>query len=66
MPTLAEAILSHNTKKEVRANDIIIANIDFVMSHDGTTPLAIEALKEMNKNVWNKEKSIILQPFYTC
>lgn len=59
MPTLAEAILSKNTKKEVHANDIIIANIDFVMSHDGTTPLAIEALAQMNKNVWNKDKSII-------
>ena len=34
MPTLAESILSHNTKKEVHANDIIIANIDYVMSHD--------------------------------
>ena len=60
MPTLTEAILSHNTKKEVHANDIIIANIDFVMSHDGTTPLAIEALQKMNRNVWDNEKSIII------
>ena len=60
MPTLAEAILSHNTKKEVHANDIIIANIDFVMSHDGTTPLAINALKEMKRNIWDKDHSIII------
>jgi 3-isopropylmalate/(R)-2-methylmalate dehydratase large subunit/methanogen homoaconitase large subunit len=59
MPTLAEAILSHNIKKEVHANDIIIANVDFVMSHDTTTPLAIQSLHELNKNVWNKDKSII-------
>ncbi len=59
MPTLAEAILSHNVKKEVHANEIIIANVDFVMSHDGTTPLAIKALEKMKKNVWDKDHSII-------
>lgn len=59
MGTLAEEILSHNIKKEIHANDIIIANIDSVMSHDTTTPLAIKSLKEMGKNIWDKDKSYI-------
>ena len=59
MPTLAEAILSRKANKEVHAKDIIIANVDFVMSHDTTTPLAIQSLKEMGKNVWNRDQSLI-------
>lgn len=45
--TIAEKILSNKCGQEARANDIVIANLDFVLGQDGTSPLAIKAFKEM-------------------
>jgi 3-isopropylmalate/(R)-2-methylmalate dehydratase large subunit len=45
--TIAEKILSSKSGKDVRANDIVVANLDFVMGQDGTSPLAIKAFHEM-------------------
>jgi 3-isopropylmalate/(R)-2-methylmalate dehydratase large subunit len=48
MGTIAENIISNHVGKEVRANDIVVCPVDFMMSQDGTTPLTIRAFKEMN------------------
>ena len=45
--TIAEKILSKKSGQEVRANDIVVADLDFIMGQDGTSPLAIRAFKEM-------------------
>jgi 3-isopropylmalate/(R)-2-methylmalate dehydratase large subunit len=45
--TIAEKILSNKSQQDVKANDIVIANLDFVMGQDGTSPLAIRAFEEM-------------------
>lgn len=45
--TIAEKILSNKSNREVKANDIVIADLDFIMGQDGTSPLAIQAFKEM-------------------
>lgn len=45
--TIAEKILSNHCGKEVRAGDLVLADVDFVMSQDGTSPLAIKAFNEM-------------------
>ena len=45
--TIAEKILSHKRGREVKANDIVIADLDFIMGQDGTSPLAIKAFQDM-------------------
>jgi len=45
--TIAEKILSNKSGQDVKANDIVVANLDFVMGQDGTSPLAIKAFREM-------------------
>jgi len=45
--TIAEKILSQKSVRDAKANDIVIADLDFVMGQDGTSPLAIKAFQEM-------------------
>ncbi len=45
--TISEKILSRASGKDVYAGDIIIADVDSAMAHDGTALLAIEAFEEM-------------------
>jgi 3-isopropylmalate/(R)-2-methylmalate dehydratase large subunit len=45
--TIAEKILSNKSGRDVKANDIVVADLDFIMGQDGTSPLAIRAFKEM-------------------
>lgn len=45
--TIAEKILSSHSGQDAYANDIVIADLDFVMGQDGTSPLAIQVFKEM-------------------
>ncbi len=46
--TIAEKILSNHSGQDVRANSIVVADVDFVMGQDGTSPLAIRAFENMN------------------
>ncbi len=45
--TIAEKILSNKSGRDVYAKDIVVADLDFVMGQDGTSPLAILAFKDM-------------------
>lgn len=45
--TIAEKILSAHSGTDSYAGDIVIADVDFVMGQDGTSPLAIKALERM-------------------
>lgn len=55
--TIAEKILSIKSGQDARANDIVVANLDFVMGQDGTSPLAIQAFREMQAaGVFNPQK----------
>jgi homoaconitate hydratase family protein len=38
----------------------VVADVDYVMAHDSTAPLAIEGLKKIGKNVFNPEKIVIV------
>ncbi len=46
--TIAEKILSLKSGQDAWANDIVVADLDFVMGQDGTSGLAIRAFEEMN------------------
>ena len=43
MGTLSEEIISRKSANDVMAGDTVIVDVDFVLSHDTTTPLAIKA-----------------------
>lgn len=61
MGTISEKILSAHAGKEVRAGDICIVPVDFMMSQDGTTGLTIKAFKQMAaKSIANPKKYAIV------
>jgi 3-isopropylmalate/(R)-2-methylmalate dehydratase large subunit len=45
--TIAEKIFSNHCGRQVKAGDLVVTEVDFMMGQDGTSPLAIEAFKEM-------------------
>lgn len=55
--TIAEKILSTHSGTDTRAGEIVLAELDFLMGQDGTSPLAIEAFREMRgKGVFDPAK----------
>jgi 3-isopropylmalate/(R)-2-methylmalate dehydratase large subunit len=59
MGTLIEEIFSQKAGRLVRAGEIILIDVDYVMSHDNTTPLAIKAFREIGKPIRDKDKIVI-------
>ncbi|HAP93700.1 MAG TPA: 3-isopropylmalate dehydratase large subunit [Desulfotomaculum sp.] len=45
--TIIEKILSAHSNFQVYANDLVVAEVDFIMGQDGTSPLTIKAFQEM-------------------
>jgi len=55
--TIAEKIFSAHSDTDAHAGDIVVADVDFVMGQDGTSPLAIKALQDMGvAEVFDPEK----------
>ncbi|MGB8656957.1 MAG: 3-isopropylmalate dehydratase large subunit [Candidatus Zixiibacteriota bacterium] len=46
--TLAEKIIGSHAKKDVRAGEIALVNVDLCLTQDGTGPLAIRQLQKIN------------------
>ncbi len=59
MGTLVEEIFSLRTGKQVQAGEIVIAEVDTMMTHDNTTPLAVRAWQEIGKPIKHKERIVI-------
>lgn len=59
MGTLAEEIFSRKMGRTVRAGEIVVAPVDYAMSHDNTTPLAIESFRKLERDLWDPERVII-------
>ncbi len=60
MGTLAEEIFSRKAGRRVSAGEVVVADIDRVMSHDTTTPLAINSFRETGKmTVFDRERIVI-------
>ncbi len=60
--TMAEKIMAKASgKKETKAGEIVIANIDVAMTHDLTGPLSVKSFNEIEVDkVWDPEKIVIL------
>ncbi len=59
MGTLVEEIFTRRVSRQVHAGEIVIAEVDSMMSHDNTTPLAIRAWQEIGKPIKHKERIVI-------
>jgi methanogen homoaconitase large subunit len=58
---ITEKILSRAAgKKEVHPGEIIEANIDLAMTHDGTSPPTIKTFNKVASKVWDPEKIVIV------
>jgi methanogen homoaconitase large subunit len=58
--TISEKIFSRASGHRAEAGEIVEAKVDFAMSHDGTSVLAIKAFREMgSEQVWDPERIII-------
>ncbi|MDR2587538.1 MAG: 3-isopropylmalate dehydratase large subunit [Coriobacteriales bacterium] len=59
--TIAEKIFSAHSGTDARAGDIVVADIDFAMSQDGTSALAIDAIASMGaETVFDPEKVVMV------
>ena len=55
--TISEKILGTHSGIDAKAGDIVVADIDYAMGQDGTTPLAIKAFQKMNgRSIKHPEK----------
>ena len=59
MGTLIEEILSRKAGHPVQSGEIVLVDVDTIMSHDNTTPLAIKAFREIGKPIHNKSKIVL-------
>jgi 3-isopropylmalate/(R)-2-methylmalate dehydratase large subunit len=59
MGTLIEEIFSRKAGRAIKSGDIVVLDVDYVMSHDNTTPLAIKAFNEIGKPVHDVKKIVI-------
>ncbi len=57
--TMAEKVLSDASGEEARAGDVVEADLDLVMAHDGSSVLAVEAMKEMDEEPWDSDKVVV-------
>ena len=59
---ITEKILANaSDKKTVSSGEIVDANVDVLMTHDLTGPLAVEAFKKIGaKKVWDNKKIVII------
>jgi methanogen homoaconitase large subunit len=58
--TISEEILGRASGKKACAGEFVIAKVDYAMSHDGTSVLAVKAFKDMEvDSVWDPGRIII-------
>ncbi|NLI74060.1 MAG: 3-isopropylmalate dehydratase large subunit [Euryarchaeota archaeon] len=61
MGTISEKILSAHAGTEVKAGDICVVPVDYMMSQDGTTGLTIQAFRQMEaKSVAHPDKYAVV------
>lgn len=60
MGTLTEELFSRRLGRAVRAGDTVVAPVDYAMSHDNTSPLAIQAFRKLGMPVWDPDRVILV------
>ncbi len=60
MGTLSEEIFSLKLGRQVRAGDLVVVDVDLIMSHDTTTPLAIQGLERLGMPVRDPSRAVVV------
>lgn len=59
--TITEKLLANASRlKEASPGEYVVADVDYVMAHDSTGPLAIQGVAEIGKGVFDTERVIIV------
>ena len=58
--TITERIFSDRLGREVHAGETVLAEVDWIMSHDATTPLAVESYSQLETDAFHADKAIIV------
>ncbi len=58
--TLAEKIISEHSGRNVKAGELVIANVDVCAVQDGTGPLTVQEFKKLGKDKLNNPERTIL------
>lgn len=59
MGTLVEEIFARKIGRQVSPGEIVFVDVDYIMSHDNTTPLAIKAFNEIGKPMRDRNKIVL-------
>ena len=59
MGTLIEEIFSRRVGRPVERGEILIMDVDAIMSHDNTTPLAIKAFRAIGKPIHDVNQIVL-------
>lgn len=59
MGTLIQEIFARKVGRPVQIGEILLLNVDYIMSHDNTTPLAIKAFRDIGKPILDKNRIVI-------
>jgi 3-isopropylmalate/(R)-2-methylmalate dehydratase large subunit len=59
MGTLIEEIFSRKAGRTVQTGEILMLDVDYIMSHDNTTPLAIKAFRDIGKPIFDKNRIVL-------
>jgi homoaconitase/3-isopropylmalate dehydratase large subunit len=65
---ITEKILAKASgKTRVQPKEIVDANVDMIMIHDLTGPLAVDAFKKIGtEKVWNNKKVVVILDHQNC
>jgi 3-isopropylmalate/(R)-2-methylmalate dehydratase large subunit len=59
MGTLIQEIFARKVGRSVQIGEILLLDVDYIMSHDNTTPLAIKAFRDIGKPILDKSRIVI-------
>jgi 3-isopropylmalate/(R)-2-methylmalate dehydratase large subunit len=59
MGTLIQEIFARKVGRPVQIGEILLLDVDYIMSHDNTTPLAIKAFHDIGKPILDKSRIVI-------
>ena len=59
MGTLVEEILSRKVGRPVHAGELVIVDVDWMMTHDNTTPLTIDAFQAIGQPLSEPERIVV-------
>ena len=57
--TLVEEIIGTRVGRRVKPGDLVVVDVDYIMSHDNTTPLAIQTFRATGQSIADPSKIVI-------